>query len=251
MAEDSSALREASGCSTERHSRPPGANENGSALAELTIERILAWADAHRAAQGRWPTQRSGKVPGSNGERWARICTDLSRGGRGLPGGQSLGGLLITHRGARICNHLPRLSVAQILDWADAYYAAQGVWPGFKSGPVEAAPGEIWAWIDRALWLGQRGLPGGTTLTRLLNEHGRCGPRSRRPLLTEEQILAWADAHHAATGHWPNLRSGAVTGTRGEKWAAINDALKGETAACGGAQRCSGCSPSSVGSSIA
>jgi hypothetical protein len=192
----------------------------------LSVERILAWADAHRAAHGSWPKQNSGKVPGPDGESWAMIDHYLRNGGRGLPGGTGLGRFLVEHRGTRNSHYLPRLSVEKILEWAEGYYASHGIWPGYHSGPLADVPGETWNAIDRALWLGRRGLPGGTTLVRLLGAHGRCGTRSRLPRLTEEQILAWADAHRAATGRWPLQTSGAIAGTRGEKWSDIVDALR-------------------------
>src|SRR5262249_42207718 len=147
----------------------------------LTIAQILAWADAHHAAEGDWPTRRSGKVKGAPGEVWSTINTHLGVGGRGLPGGQCLGGLLVAHRGVRNPQFPPRLSVEQILSWADAYFAAHGVWPGHSSGPLDSAPGETWAAIDRNLWLGRRGLPGKTTLLRLLIEHGRRSLSGRTP----------------------------------------------------------------------
>src|SRR5262249_26981228 len=45
-----------------------------------------------------------------------------------------------------------------------------------------------------------------------------------RPL-TEEQILAWADAHHEGTGVWPKRDWGLVLDID-EPWAAIDGALK-------------------------
>ena len=38
----------------------------------------------------------------------------------------------------------------------------------------------------------------------------------RRPPLTVEQILAWADTHHARTGQWPTVQSGPVPEAPGE-----------------------------------
>jgi len=40
------------------------------------------------------------------------------------------------------------------------------------------------------------------------------------------KILAWADLHHRKTGDWPEPKSGIIYGSRGEKWSAINTALK-------------------------
>jgi hypothetical protein len=48
----------------------------------------------------------------------------------------------------------------------------------------------------------------------------------KRPQLSVEQILTWADEHHARTGHWPHQRSGPVAGAApGESWSAIHAAL--------------------------
>src|SRR5689334_24795415 len=46
---------------------------------------ILAWADAHHAAEGEWPIKRSGPVRGAPGESWVTIRRLLKDGGRGLP----------------------------------------------------------------------------------------------------------------------------------------------------------------------
>ena len=46
-----------------------------------------------------------------------------------------------------------------------------------------------------------------------------------RPL-TEEQILAWADAHCKRSGKWPHMESGSVVDCPGENWASVNAALQ-------------------------
>src|SRR5262249_11074482 len=72
---------------------------NQAGLPPLTVERILAWADAHHARTGRWPTEVSGPIPEAPGETWGRIRHALSRGYRGFPGGSSLSRLLGRERG--------------------------------------------------------------------------------------------------------------------------------------------------------
>ena len=67
----------------------------------LTVEQILAWADAHRARTSRWPGAGTGGVAGVPGQSWAAINEALRRGLRGLPGGDTLAGLLDRHRGPR------------------------------------------------------------------------------------------------------------------------------------------------------
>src|SRR5687768_18284238 len=51
--------------------------------------------------------------------------------------------------------------------------------------------------------------------------------KSRVPELTTDQILAWADAHFARTGAWPNATSGRVIVAPREKWLNINACLRG------------------------
>ena len=68
---------------------------------------------------------------------------------------------------------LPPLTEEQIVAWADAHHAATGKWPSAASGPVAAAPGETWGAINVGLGYGSRGLPGGSTLHKLLLTYGR------------------------------------------------------------------------------
>jgi hypothetical protein len=200
---------------------------NPSALEPLAIDQILAWADAHRAATGDWPNCKSGTVGDAPFEvTWSKVNTALIHGVRGLDGGSSLARLLAKHRGTRHPDALERLTIEQILAWADAHRAATGDWPNSKSGTVCAAPFEItWSVVETALYHGVRGLPGRSSLPRLLAEHR--GARNRKALepLSIEQILAWADAHHAATGDWPKAKSGSVPGSNDETWRTIDSHL--------------------------
>jgi hypothetical protein len=61
----------------------------------LTVEQILAWADAHHARTGRWPGAHSGPIADAPGETWGKIEGALYDGYRGLPGGDSLAKLLL------------------------------------------------------------------------------------------------------------------------------------------------------------
>jgi hypothetical protein len=60
----------------------------------LTVALILSWADTQHARTGQWPTSRSGAIPEAPGETWMAVDKALSKGFRGLPGGQSLALLL-------------------------------------------------------------------------------------------------------------------------------------------------------------
>lgn len=195
----------------------------------LSIEKILAWADAHHQRTGDWPNKRSGEVKGGRKVSWGGIDSALSNGLRGLPGGSSLAKLLAEARGRHHHLDKPPLTLEQILAWADAHHQRTGEWPlKERSGPVQDAPDETWAAIHAALRVGGRGLPGGTTLPKLLEEH-----RGRHYRYTEwgqqltiPMILAWADLHQVRTGEWPTRQSGPVHGVPGETWKAIDAAIR-------------------------
>jgi hypothetical protein len=84
-------------------------------------------------------------------------------------------------RRLKACVENPTLTVAVILVWADAHHGRIGRWPSCESGPVHGAQGETWGRLDAALREGARGLPGGSSLARLLDEHRRDAPRDAGP----------------------------------------------------------------------
>jgi hypothetical protein len=127
----------------------------------------------------------------------------------------------------------PRLTVAQILAWAEAHVQRTGKRPNGHTGPIPETSDETWSAIDTALVHGYRGLSGGLSLVEFLNRHwgekpanDRKPPKARnRPPLTIEQILVWAEAHHQRTGKWPTTASGEVSEEPSETWKIINSAL--------------------------
>lgn len=142
----------------------------------LTVRTMLAWADDHNRRTGRWPNRTSGSIVVAPGETWAAVDSALFKGTRGLRGGDSLARFLARHRGVRNRSDLPLLSAGQILTWAEAHFQRTGRWPRVKSGSIVDAPGETWAAVDQALRVGQRGLPGGSSLyqlTRRVTSAGR------------------------------------------------------------------------------
>jgi len=194
-------------------------------LPDFTVARVLAWADAHHARTGDWPTRLAGPIPEAPGETWMAVQMALANGRRGLPGGSSLTELLARHRRRRNHMALPPLTEELILSWADAHRARTGSWPREDSGPVADAPGETWQGIEGALEKGLRGLPGGSSLPKLLAE--RRGVRNPMGLahLDLETILAWADAYHARTGRWPKAKSGPIPEAPGETWMRVSTAM--------------------------
>lgn len=200
---------------------------NRAELPRLSTRQILAWADGHYKRHGRWPNCNSGVIRGALSETWGRIDAALFRGTRGLPGGSSLARLLARQRGVRNPADLSPLSTKRILAWAGRHYTRHGRWPGRESGPVPNEPHETWRPIDTALVKGGRGLPGGSSLARLLARHRGVRNRSDLPRLSTRQILAWADQYYARHGRWPCLRSGPIRGAPGETWVGIDLALRG------------------------
>ncbi len=200
---------------------------NIAALPRLTIRQILAWADAHHRSTGRWPSNwTKAPVPDAPDENWNAINASLKEGLRGLPGGESLAQLLGRYRSVRRTIYVPRLTIPQILSYADAYLLKTGRFPTCNSGPVHGHPGATWAAIDLALTRGGRGLPLGFTLATLLEKHRGLRHHGHLPRLTAQRILAWADKHYRRTGQWPNQNSTAeIQGAPGEKWPNINSAL--------------------------
>jgi hypothetical protein len=198
---------------------------NIQALRLVTEEEILAWADAHHQRTGRWPTDASGPIREARGETWNAIDLALSRGRRGLPGGCSLPRLLAARRGVRNRVALPSFTEAQILAWMDAYHERAGRWPTDRSGRIEEAPGETWTAVHKALYHGRRGLPGGSSIVRLLAERRGVKNVMAQPPLVEEEIVGWMDDHYQRTGRWPNMDAGPVLAQPAEDWRNIDNAL--------------------------
>ena len=147
---------------------------NRMGLPSLSEEEVLAWADEHLRQTGKWPTRESGAIPWAPaGETWATVATAFIEGIRGLAGYGSLARFLARHRGARNRKALPRLTVCQVLAWADAHHARVGAWPRHTSGAILESSGETWAAIESALKQGGRGFPGGSSLYQLLVENRR------------------------------------------------------------------------------
>ncbi len=126
--------------------------------------------------------------------------------------------LLARRLGIRKRANVPRLTIRQILAWADEHRPRTGQWPRHLSGAMDGAPGEAWPAIDEALRQGHRGLKGGSSLARLLGRRRGVPNVATLPRLTIRQILRWADAHCRRMGEWPDGESGTIRESRGETW---------------------------------
>jgi hypothetical protein len=83
---------------------------------------------------------------------------------------QSLAGVPSASSLDRIAACKPDLTVAQILAWADDHKRRMGRWPRHSSGRVKP-PDETWLAINMALTRGNCGLPGGSSLAKVLDRH--------------------------------------------------------------------------------
>jgi hypothetical protein len=148
------------------------------------------------------------------------VLESVGRQVHGVTGGQ------MQEFAQRLRDAAPRpLTEALILAWIDEHHRQKDEWPTRDSGAIDAAPGETWSGIDAALKMGTRELPGQSSLAQLLADHRGVRNIQNLPNLTEQQILAWMDAHHAETGKWPTVKSGPIKNAHGETWAKSNQAL--------------------------
>ncbi len=191
----------------------------------LTVAQILAWADDYKRRIGRWPTHSSGRIRWFDAT-WLGIDASLRHGHRGLPGGSSLANLLFVHRGVRNPGNVPALTTKDIVRWARAHLARTGSGPSEGSGAVADVPGESWSAIDQALRRGTRGLPGRSSLAKLLAAAGVKQHLKRQPRLTTKQVLAWADAYFHRHGEWPASKSGRIAEDPFETWMGIDRSLR-------------------------
>jgi hypothetical protein len=192
----------------------------------LTTAKVLAWAEDFHSRSGRWPKTTDGTVPADRNEKWLNVDMCLRLGLRGLPGGDSLARLLARERGVRNVRALPKLTESKVCRWAKAHHGRTWSWPNENSGPLPDAPGETWQNVNAALRDGDRGLPGGDALARLLARRLGARNRASAPPLTERLIRRWAKDHERRTGRPPNAWSGPVLAAPGEDWRCIDGYLR-------------------------
>jgi len=212
-----------SGSLTALLARRRGVERHHSVRKPLTEQKILGWADDFCRCHGFYPPV-SAVDPPAAGETWRSIDSSLRSGTRGLRGGSSLWQLLKENRGLTKTTRSENLSEAQILGWADQFFAKHGIWPDQNSGEIPDS-GEDWKSLDVALQKGYRNLDGGSSVSRLLEKYGRKQNPMNRPRLTEVQIVSWAMDYVAIHGDPPTRRSGPVRATD-ENWGAIDQALR-------------------------
>jgi hypothetical protein len=193
----------------------------------ITEAEILALADAHFAAYGVWPTAHSGRVSNVSDENWSALDQCLRLGLRSLSGGSSVARLIAANRDTHRIRIRKEITIERISDWTDSHRRRTGEWPTTVTGAILEAPGKTWIQIDRILRRGAEGCREPTSLARHLESTRGVPIFGVRTPLTEEQILAWADAHYHKTRSWPKRNSGEVLGAPGELWHRVDTALQG------------------------
>lgn len=198
---------------------------NATNKTDLTIDSIKRWVIDWYDMERTYPTLHSGVIPGTNGETWIVVDQGLRKGNRGLPGGSSLARLIAEHFGVRNATNPPKLAEVTIRHWVTDWSEQKGKWPNQKSGPIPDSGGETWKAVDTALRDGRRGLPGGSSLPKLIAQQFGRRNVSNLPKLTINIIKRWVEEWQKHKGCWPSKRSGEIPGSRGETWHAVNSAF--------------------------
>ena len=146
---------------------------------DLTVAMILAAAMKFNnleqlSTHKHWPQAYSARATECFGfpERWLEVDAALKNGTRGLPGGQTLAGILKSIDGTR----KPDLTETMILEAAKKHYTRTGRYPVTgtcqEAADIDFGFPETWAAINMCLLKGSRGLVGGSCLLNLLRRNG-------------------------------------------------------------------------------
>lgn len=203
-----------------------GEGRSGEVLSpEFIVCRALEFFDKN----GKPPPVKNGLVEGGYpGDTWCGYDFCLRNGYRGLPKLGSLAKLLSERCGFKYQCDIPDLCEESILSLAELYKEKHSKWPGQKSGPVEGGyPGDTWAVYELHLRDGGRGLPGGSSVAKLISSKHEHAHAKNRPELTYDFIIARASEYFDANSKYPAVRSGSVPGGHtGDTWFCYDQALR-------------------------
>lgn len=199
---------------------------NATNLPELTEEMIVGWVNEWHDREHKWPDAASGEIPGSGGETWSAINRALRSGCRNIVGGSSLSKFIGKHFNIRNSGNAPNLSIDMIKRWISEWYSRNGEYPTCNSGEIPGSGGEKWKHVSVYLNSGRRGLPGGSSIGRLVAEHFGERNSTNTPPLSVEVIKKWVSEWHETKGKWPTAASGKIPGSGGENWRNIDSILR-------------------------
>lgn len=177
-----------------------------------------------------WPTKNSGDATSDFGfgESWSAVDAALKQRGRGLLGGFSnIRSLLVERLGATPgpCRDSNNITEQDIVDASERFRQARGKLPMAGSGDasefMQTGQYETWARLNSALARGSRGLPGGSSLSKLLHARGLRDSGARD--LGEGEIRKAVALFLAVHGHLPSTKSGDASDYIGRDitWEAI------------------------------
>jgi hypothetical protein len=196
------------------------------ALPRLTTEHIKGWVTAFYDRTGEYPTHLSGEILGTNGETWGGVDAAMKTGSRGFDGDYSLARLLEDEFGVRNVKNPPRLTKELIRGWILEHHTKLGNYPTSASGIIAGTNDETWQAVNLALWIGRRGLPGGSSLAQFLEEEFRVRNRGNLPQLRRTHIRAWIMEWYKNKCKYPTRNDAEIPGSNGETWSGVDDALR-------------------------
>jgi hypothetical protein len=187
------------------------------------LEAAIEYQTSH--PKGKWPTRVSGNVTELLDITWSAINDALKRGAITDTPERSLAQFLERVVDRRNQANLANLTETTILNWCDEYFSAHGKYPGQGSEALESMDSETFNNINAALTSGHRGLPGGSSLAKLLRKNRNYQDNYSRPKLTLPKIIDMMVDHYQTFAKWPVSTDKEVVGHASEKWSAINAAL--------------------------
>lgn len=139
---------------------------------DLTEDMIVEAMKEYYNQNGKYPSVRSGDASEyfKDNETWSGIHECIRYGSRGLPGGSSLSKLKKKHFDIK---EKERLTEGMIVKAIEKYYDQNGRYPSKGDGDASEyfKDNETWRGINACLKQGNRGLPGGSSLSKLKKKH--------------------------------------------------------------------------------
>jgi hypothetical protein len=203
----------------------------------LSTPMIIDWIRQYLACHGKKPKQTSGVIEFAGSEykniTWSAINAVLWKGGRGLPGGSSLAQLVEKEFGIKNRANIPLLTENKICEWIQQFIDKYKRKPIIADGVIEFAldeyAGETWGKINDSLMNGMRGMPKGSSLTKIIEKQfgirGYCTP----PNLSLDMIRNWIHQHITKHKKKPTVKNGIVEFAENEfkgiSWASVANAM--------------------------
>jgi hypothetical protein len=147
-------------------------HRNAKNLPRLSEDKIFKHILSWKKETKEFPSSKSKEMVPGTVDSWRSFDVALVHGLRGLSGGSSLVKLM-EKAGRKNIGNQPRLSEDTIVRLARAWKRShEGRRPGRHTSGTIPGTGDGWMSMENALVKGLRGLPGGSSLAKLLDKHG-------------------------------------------------------------------------------